>query len=129
MAVVDGVVAALRGVRLVAPVDLESDLHRIVGAAFDGAGLRAAHEVRLGPGARVDFAVECGPGDGVVAVEIKRGKPGSAALHAQAARYAAVERVVGVVMVVERSVFWHASEIEGKPAVLVSLTSNWGMSV
>jgi hypothetical protein len=81
-------------------------------------------EHKLGPGARVDFL--CGYG---IAIEVKKGKPNSATLRAQAARYAAFDAVFCIILVVERCVFDAPAEVDGKPVHYVALAKNWGIAL
>lgn len=106
------------------PQMLESQIHGAIAAALDKRGIGYEHEHVLGPRARVDFL--CAGG---IAIEVKKGKPGSKALEAQAARYADFESVTCIFLVVERSVFEAPVEVNGKPVHYIALSKNWGVAV
>lgn len=115
------IVRALLKVRVPATPG-EYDLHALIAAAFDAAGLAYAHEARIAPRCRVDFLL-CG-----VAVEVKKGKPARAALIKQALRYLSCPDVSALVVVTQKSVTL-PREIEGKRVELVSLDRLWGVAL
>lgn len=100
----------------------EYDLHRLVMDALDSAGITWAHEVSLGPRCRIDLM--CGS----VGIEIKRGKPETARIRGQLAKYAACERITGLVLVTERTVPLPRT-INGKPVRVICLNRLWGIAL
>ena len=100
----------------------EYDLHRMVRETLMNAGLPAAHEVRLAPRCRIDLM--CGG----VGVEIKRGRVERAKVLRQLTRYAACERVAGLILVTEKSLGM-PREIGGKPVRVVCLNRLWGIAL
>lgn len=100
----------------------EYDLHRLVMDALDAAALPWEHEVRLAPRCRIDLM--CGG----VGIEIKRGAVDKARILEQLRRYAACERVEGLILVTEKTVpVPHA--INGKPVRLICLNRLWGIAL
>lgn len=102
----------------------EYAIHAAVSAALTAAGIRHDHEVVLGPRCRIDFL--CAGGIGI---EIKRGKPNSAAVTRQVERYCRLPGIVGLVLVVERNVFHVPAECCGVPVAYMALTRNWGIAL
>ena len=100
----------------------EYDLHRLVMDALDAAALPWEHEVRLAPRCRIDLM--CGG----VGIEIKRGAVDKARILEQLRRYAACERVEGLILVTEKTApVPHA--INGKPVRLICLNRLWGIAL
>ena len=100
----------------------EYDLHRLMMDALDAAALPWEHEVRLAPRCRIDLM--CGG----VGIEIKRGAVDKARILEQLRRYAACERVEGLILVTEKTVpVPHA--INGKPVRLICLNRLWGIAL
>ena len=100
----------------------EYDLHRLMMDALDAAALPWEHEVRLAPRCRIDLM--CGG----VGIEIKRGAVDKARILEQLQRYAACERVEGLILVTEKTVpVPHA--INGKPVRLICLNRLWGIAL
>lgn len=117
------IVNTLNSLRL-HPQALESDIHAAIAAELDRQGIHFEHEHTLDPRNRVDFL--CAGG---MAIEVKKGKPTSSALEAQAARYAEFDAVTSLFLVVERCVFEPPSEVNGKPVHYVALAKNWGVAL
>ena len=109
--------------RLRAPIQQgEYDLHRLVMAALEEAGIPYLHEYVLGPRCRIDLM--CGG----VGVEVKRGRPERGRLIAQLSRYAASPEVRGLIVVAERSVSL-PRVLCGKPVLLLCLNRLWGIAL
>ncbi len=106
------------------PTAKEFEIHEHIKHLLSIACVQFQHEYILGPRARVDFL--CAGG---IAIEVKKGKPNSRTLEAQAARYAAFDAVTVVILVVEQNVFQPPEEVHGKPVYYVSLAKNWGITV
>lgn len=122
-AVIERITEALSGVRS-SLARAETELHDVIAGKLTAAGLAFEHEYTLGPRSRVDFLVE-----GMIGIEIKKGKVGSRALCEQAARYCGFDAIKGIVLVVERCVFRAPDEGElGKPVRYISLSRNWGVA-
>ncbi len=117
----DRVVAALATVRVPAQPE-EYHIHAAVAEALAGAGLECAHEYRLGPRCRIDFAV------GRVGIEVKKGRPAAARLVKQLGRYLESDALDGVIVVTQRAVPLPAS-IRGKPVRQISLNRLWGVAL
>lgn len=100
----------------------EYDLHRLVMDALDAAALPWEHEVRLAPRCRIDLM--CGG----VGIEIKRGAVDKARILEQLRRYAACERVEGLILVTEKTVPVPHT-IGGKPVRLICLNRLWGIAL
>jgi hypothetical protein len=117
------VLETLRGLRL-GPVQYEAELCGAIAGALEGARIPFEREVSLGGWRRIDFL--CADG---VGIEVKKGSPNAAALVAQARRYCTSERVVVLVLVVERNVIRASELIKGTPVFYVGLNANWGVAV
>ena len=117
----DAVYSALLEVR--APLQQgEYDLHRLVLDTLSRQGVPFAHEVSLAPRCRIDLM--CGG----VGIEIKRGRVERAKVLRQLTRYAACERVAGLILVTEKSLGM-PREIGGKPVRVVCLNRLWGIAL
>ena len=117
----DAVYSALLEVR--APLQQgEYDLHRLVMDTLSRQGVPFAHEVSLAPRCRIDLM--CGG----VGIEIKRGRVERAKVLRQLTRYAACERVAGLILVTEKSLGM-PREIGGKPVRGVCLNRLWGIAL
>ena len=117
----DAVCSALLEVR--APLQQgEYDLHRLVMDTLSRQGVPFAHEVSLAPRCRIDLM--CGG----VGIEIKRGRVERAKVLRQLTRYAACERVAGLILVTEKSLGL-PREIGGKPVRVVCLNRLWGIAL
>lgn len=112
---------ALSAVRTPAQPE-EYDIHAAIASALTEAGLCYEHEYKLGPRCRIDFRV------GRVGIEVKKGRPASAALTRQLQRYLASDALDAVVVVTQRAVRLPAA-IAGKPVTLVSLNRLWGVAL
>ena len=117
----DAVVAALASVRMPAQPE-EYDIHAAVAGALSAAGLDYEHEYKLGPRRRIDFRV------GRVGIEVKKGRPASAALREQLGKYLQSDALDAVVVVAQRVTALPAT-IGGKPVRLVSLNRLWGVAL
>ena len=117
----DAVYNALLEVR--APLQQgEYDLHRLVMDTLSRQGVPFAHEVSLAPRCRIDLM--CGG----VGIGIKRGRVERAKVLRQLTRYAACERVAGLILVTEKSLGL-PREIGGKPVRVVCLNRLWGIAL
>ena len=117
----DAVCSALLEVR--APLQQgEYDLHRLVMDTLSRQGVPFAHEVSLAPRCRIDLM--CGG----VGIEIKRGRVERAKVLRQLTRYAACDRVAGLILVTEKSLGM-PREIGGKPVRVVCLNRLWGIAL
>jgi len=117
----DRIIAALKGVRVPA-MPGEYDLHGMIAAALDEAGLEYEHEYRLAPRCRLDFM--CAG----VAIEVKKGRPNGTDLVRQISKYMIHEEVREMVVVVQKRV--HLPEtICGKRVRLVALNMLWGVAL
>ena len=117
----EAIVAALSAVRMPAQPE-EYDIHAAVARALAEAGLEYVHEYRLGPRRRVDFCV------GRVGIEVKKGRPASAQLREQLARYLETDALDAMIVVTQRMTAL-PDAICGKPVALVSLNRLWGVAL
>lgn len=115
------VISAIRTVRAPATPG-EYDIHAMLAAAFETAGLEYAHEYRLAPRCRLDFMCSG------VAVEVKKGRPQTAQLARQISRYMQSETVREMVVVVQRRTPLPET-ICGKPVYVISLNTLWGVAL
>ena len=112
---------ALAAVRMPAQPE-EYDIHAQVASALGAASLDYAHEFRLGPRCRIDFAV------GRVGIEVKKGRPAASALVNQLRRYLESDALDAVVVVMQRGITL-PERIAGKPVAVVSLNRLWGVAL
>ena len=112
---------ALASVRMPAQPE-EYDIHAQVASALGAAGITFEHEYRLAPRCRIDFKA------GRVGIEVKKGRPASAALRQQLLRYLASDELDAVIVVTQRVTALPGS-ILGKLVVLVSLNRLWGVAL
>jgi len=117
-------VQGIRAIRLPAPAGTEAAIVDLIADAMVADGHTVRREVRLPRVAgRVDLWVD----DGLV-VEVKRGKPNTARVRHQVARYAAHPRVRGVILVSERGLLGMSDcHVEGTPVAYVALSVAWGV--
>lgn len=146
---VDRILGALRRMRIYR-TGYELDLQSQVADCLQAAGIPAVREFRLAPRKRIDFWVPLLPGGTLpaekaaslhffpahpftahrgVGIEIKKGKPSARAVAEQAARYCAEPAIAALILVVERSLFFHPREIDGKPVYYLSLSKLWGIAL
>jgi len=116
------ILSALRAVRLHQAGLSEAEIHDQLCASLVKAEIAHRREHRFAPHCRADIWI-----DGFV-VEVKRERPGRAALLAQISRYAAQPASRGIIVVLERSI-GVPSEIQGKPVAVVSLNAAWGVAI
>lgn len=116
------VVAALRTIRLSKAGGSEEEICVEIANAFSRAGVPFRREFNLGSRSRADFWIQ-----GIV-VEVKKDRPPRVALLQQVARYASIEHVLGVVVVLERSVPL-PQQLHDKPIACVSLNASWGIAL
>ena len=117
----DRVADALASVRVPAQPE-EYDIHAAIAEALAGAGLEYAHEYKLGPRCRIDFAV------GRVGIEVKKGRPATAQLVRQLRRYLESDMLEGIIVVTQRATVL-PDTICGKPVRQVSLNRLWGVAL
>lgn len=100
----------------------EYDIHALVAAALERAGIAARHEVRLCPGCRIDFL--CGH----VGIEVKKNRPPRALLMKQIARYAASPDISALILVAPGDLRL-PREVCGVPVECVALARLWGVAL
>lgn len=118
---ISAITAALSVLRLPAVAE-EYDIHAMVRAALEGAGLDVRHEVKLGAGCRIDFM--CGG----VGIEVKKGKPARAALLRQIERYAMSPDVAALVIVAPGDLRL-PRDVGGVPVRCMALSRLWGVAL
>ena len=112
---------ALSAVRAPA-VPGEYDIHAMIAAALNDAGLAFEHEYKLAPRCRIDFCV------GRVGIEVKKGRPAASDLLRQLRRYLASPALDGVIVVTQRALPLPET-IGGKPVRAISLNRLWGVAL
>lgn len=115
------VISAIRTVRAPAAPG-EYDIHAMLAAAFEAAGIEYVHEYRLAPRCRLDFMCSG------VAVEVKKGRPQAAQLARQLGRYMQCGDVREMVVVVQKRTPLPET-IYGKHVYSVSLNMLWGVAL
>lgn len=117
------VISALRTLRI-HPVEYERNLCVEIDKVLKQAQIGFIREFKLGPRKRIDYITDAGVG-----IEVKKGKPNSKLLSIQVAGYCETGPINALVIVVERCVFQHATELHGKPIHYVALNKLWGIAV
>lgn len=113
----------LRGVR-VSQVGLsEVTLHGHIAQALTTAGIEYRREFVFAKGCRADFWVEPG-----IVIEVKKKRPDRARLEVQLSKYASVDKVGCLVLMLEKSITV-PSPWEGVPLHIVSMNAAWGISI
>jgi len=100
----------------------EAQLHEQTEKALQESGIDTRHEVRLGPGARIDFVA------GGIGIEVKKNKPDRKKLIEQLGRYGASEEIKGLIVVAPRGVDL-PDRICGKPLRVIALDRLWGIGL
>lgn len=100
----------------------EYDIHALVSAALERAGIAARHEARLCPGCRIDFLC------GYVGIEVKKNRPPRASLMKQIARYAASPDISALILVAPGDLRL-PREVCGVPVECVALARLWGVAL
>ena len=100
----------------------EYDIHALVSAALERAGIAARHEARLCPGCRIDFLC------GYVGIEVKKNRPPRALLMKQIARYAASPDISALILVAPGDLRL-PREVCGVPIECVALARLWGVAL
>ena len=103
-------------------VSTEIQLHEQTRRALADAGIEVQHEVKLGPGARIDF-MALGVG-----IEIKKKRPERVKLIEQLRRYAGYEEIKALIVVAPKGVDL-PREICGKAIRCISLERLWGIGL
>ena len=117
------VVAACKRLRICL-VESEYQIHDALAKELEADKIGFKKEVMVAPGSRIDFLCDNGVG-----IEVKKGKPNSRKLAAQAARYLKSEKLNGLILLVERSVYQYKKEIYEKPVVYIALSKLWGIAL
>lgn len=111
----------LSGLR-VPPQPEEYEIHDMIAAAFQDAGVEFVHECKLLPGRRIDFC--CGR----IGIEVKKGRPGSAVLQKQLTRYLESGKLDAMIVVLQKPCRLPES-ICGKPVYVLALNRLWGVAL
>lgn len=101
----------------------EYDLHQIVADQLQEEGLLYIHEAKLAPRCRIDFLIE-----GQIGIELKKGRPNAAKMKEQAYRYATIEDIKALIVIVEKWVNL-PNQLAGKPVYTLSLNRLWGIAL
>ncbi len=125
----DGVLDLVRVLRVMDSfrpevIEQEAHLQAKIAAALSVADIRFEREYKLGPRSRIDFLCEGGVG-----IEVKKGKPRSAAVNAQIVRYLTYPALTALVLVVERNIYNPLTEAHGKLVRYVALNRQGGVAL
>ncbi|MNW55033.1 hypothetical protein D3C74_326700 [compost metagenome] len=115
------VVTAIKRIRCHVITD-EYKLHELIEQQLTAEGISFQHEVPLAPRNRIDFLTSDGIG-----IEAKKGKPNERRVYEQLERYAGIDDVKGLILVIERYMDLPET-INGKPVVSIGLRKLWGIS-
>ena len=116
------VLLALSSIRAPRPQD-EYDLHGLVAAALQEAGIEFRHEAPLAPRCRIDFLCD------TVGIEIKRGRPDRIPVEKQLRRYADSGKITALVLLSEKALPAMPGFVGGGPVYPVSLHKLWGIAM
>lgn len=115
------ILSALSAMRVDAQIE-EYEIHALIERTLSDAGISCQHEFRLSPGRRIDFM--CGS----VGIEVKKGRPQSAALRRQLEKYMADDRIDELIVVLQKPCFLPVL-ILGKPVHVLCLNRLWGVAL
>lgn len=113
---------ALRTVRLQRAGLGEFEIHDALCQALVEAGVAHRREYSFGPRCRADIWIQG------IAIEVKKQRPARSVLLAQIQRYADQPSLLGLIVVLERSVLL-PKEINGKRVATLSLNALWGIAL
>jgi hypothetical protein len=114
--------AALRRVRIALGGRPEMEIHDALATALESQGIHVRREHSFAPRCRADLWV-----NGIV-IEVKKLRPPKTQIEAQIERYARVDSVRGIFVVLERSISL-PREINNKPVRVISLNALWGIAL
>lgn len=117
------ILTALRSLR-VQPVDYEHQLVQQIAEVLAGREISFRREVKLGPRQRIDFIA-----GNDIGIEVKKGKPNSKRVAEQIERYCSSPAIAELILVVERNVFAHITESNGKKVHYVALNRLHGLAI
>ena len=100
----------------------EQEIQDAIEHAFQERGILYEREAKVAPRCRLDFL------SSGVAVEVKKRRPEKAKLIAQITRYARLDAIKAIIVVLERSIGLPPT-ICGKPVQVVSFNSLWGVAL
>lgn len=100
----------------------EYGIHERIKRVLDENETEYIHEAVIGSRCRIDFL--CGG----IGIEVKRGKPDKKRVLAQCSRYAACEKVQGIILVIDTALKLPSS-VNGKPLTVIGLNSLWGIAL
>lgn len=112
----------LRRARISVCARQELEIHDALARAFEEGGIRPIREFSFAPRCRADLWVE-----GIV-IEVKRRRPPKELLITQLDRYTKINSVLGVLVVLERSILLPRA-INQKPVRVMSLNALWGVAL
>ncbi len=118
---VDDIMTALEGMRICAQPE-EYEIHAMIDRALTDASIPHIHEFRIAPGRRIDFICER------IGIEVKKGRPQSAALRRQAEKYLSDDQLDALIVVLQKPC--HLPDaICGKPVYVLCLNRLWGVAL
>lgn len=115
------VITVLESMRVPAQPE-EYEIHAMIDRALTDADIPHIHEYRIAPGRRIDFI--CGR----IGIEVKKGRPRSAALRRQAERYLSGDQLDELVVVLQKPCCL-PDTILGKPVRVLCLNRLWGVAL
>lgn len=116
------IISALKGIR-VNPIKEEYTLQEHVAKTLHNADISYCKEYRLAPRKRIDFFIEPGIG-----IEVKKGKPNKRRTIKQLEKYAAIEEIKLLILVVERNLTI-PENINGVKCLSYGINRNWGIAL
>lgn len=116
-----GILSVISTVRIRKVME-EQEIQDAIERAFREQDIPYEREAKVAPRCRLDFL------SSGVAVEVKKRRPEKAKLIAQITRYAKLDAIRAVIVVLERSIDL-PSNICGKPVRVLSLNSLWGVAL
>lgn len=122
MVEVDTIILSLNRLRIMT-MSYEYDIYGEIVSVFDEDNIPYKREVKIGSRMRIDFL--CGD----IGIEVKKGKPDRKKTENQIVRYCGSGKIGSLILVIERSLFSHLSEVYGKPVRYVALNKLWGLSL
>jgi len=120
--ILNDTLSALRALRI-SGVTLEEEIYSHISNALNAADIAYSREVRLAPGCRVDYLLP----EGII-IEVKKGKPNRTALLSQLERYAGLDEVSHLIVIVQRGVSL-PQKICTKPCSSLILDRQWGIAL
>lgn len=123
LAEVERITAALRELRI-PPAENEAFVCGAIAMVLIQADVEFRREVKAGDGCRLDFLASSG-----IAIEAKAWRPNAAQVLEQVTRYAGLEEVRALIVVIEGRAIPFPRMCNGKPVRCVCLAKNHGVAL